>query len=487
MENKDRYKICIFYHVPERELNSCLLIADKIKKLRPGTDVIVNEFYHGVCLALLYRPDVILTIPPRDSQGAQRLTILKKIVKCSILSLLTEGFYQSFSEDHVQIAIGTNTYSSKLIDKYLFWGEKTREHFVHILKKNKKIEDVSRSQTVGYVYYDMDAIQEYFKEDKTLDEVWTWGKNFVKTILVLTGFPLAEYTKNEQIIMSAFKYYGIKGKEKEYERELREWKEKKNAFLDYRKRYLDCIVQFAKNHPDIGVIVKLHPVELESFSKGNKYQCYRELEKNHNIIILKENFLLGRILPHIELLVHYGSTSGLEAYIYDIPTVQLYDSKYDGEIGAPGFCIYESTVRVDVNEPKLFDKIIYAGIDMRYSESVERVLKDQFNWTKDKKNQYHPVEAYARIILASVGDGQRMEDTFYRSAIESDMGYDIKHYFVKRMVKMIVKRKKEEIMISKKILEELGGSVSIFGCLMIELHVVYDKVKRKISRGYLTL
>lgn len=480
-QKEKKCRILIFYHVPERELNSCLLIAESIKKLNSKAKVVVKEFYQGIYFALLYKPNVILTIPPRDTSSANRLAIVKKITNCTILSLLTEGYYQTFSDYNVQIAVGTNEYPPSLVDKYLFWGEKTRKHFVKILKENHKIEDESRSQTVGYVYYDVEAVKDFFYGEELPGEIKRWKEGFKRRILVLTGFPIAEYTKDEQIIMSAFRYYGIKGKEKEYEEELQEWKERKNDFRAYRKKYLECIVNFAKNHPDIGILIKMHPVELNDFLVGEKYQCYRELEIYSNIILLKENVLLGRIFPYTDMMVHYASTSGLEAYIYDVPTIHLYDSKYEKKAGAPGYCNYESTAEVDVNAPELFEKIAYAGIELRHLEDVENILEEQFNWEKSKKDQYHPATEYAKIILESVGVGQRLEENgFYKSVLKSVQGRDIKRYFVKGMLGAMRQGRRKEAVSYQRVLKELG--VSMPECVLIEARAFGGKVKRKIKR-----
>lgn len=171
-QSERKCKILILYHVPEREMNSCLMIANSIKKQNSKARIAVKEFYQGIYFALLCKPDVILTIPPRDTNSASRLAIVKKITNCSILSLLTEGYYQTFSDYNIQIAVGTNEYPPSLIDKYLFWGEKTRKYFVRILKQNHKISDESRSQTVGYVYYDVEAVKEFFQGKELPGELY---------------------------------------------------------------------------------------------------------------------------------------------------------------------------------------------------------------------------------------------------------------------------------------------------------------------------
>ncbi len=443
MQKESCYKICIFYHVPERELDSCLMIADEIRKLRPNVKISIQEFSKGIIFSLIHKPDIILTIPPRDKYASTQLTIVKRVTGCAVLSLLTEGYYQELSEEKVQINVGTQEYSPYLVDKYLFWGEKTRECFVKILKANNKISDESRSQTVGYVYYDKDNVESFFKGKKLPVGLQKWKDNYNKRILVLTGFPRAEYTHTDLISMCDYKYYGVKGKEEEYAQEVKAWDALRQKHRQYREKYLNCVIELAQCHPDIGILVKLHPVELQDFLEGKKYQCYQELEKYNNIILLRESVLLGRILPYVDTLVHYGSTSGLEAYIYNIPTVQLYDSSIPEKAYEPGFCIYDSTVKLDVNDTGVFEEVVSAKIVPRSLKSTERILEEQFNWTEDNKAAYHPTKTYAKIILDSFGKGQKIDDYGYRLALQSNEGSDVAIYFTLRAFKGMVSGKRK--------------------------------------------
>lgn len=481
----DNCKICIFYHVAEREKDSCLMIADSIKLLNPSAKVVVEEFYRGLYYAFLFRPDVVLTIPPRDANASNRLTILKKIANCAILSLMTEGYFDSFTEEILQIMVGTNQYSPYLIDKYLFWGEKIKECLVNVLKKNKKITDGSRAQSVGYVYYDIDKIKDFFNKKKLPDDVQRWKEGYRRRILVLTGFMGAEYTETDMQIESNSRFYGIKGKEKEYIQEVKEWDERRKKFAEYREKYLNSVITIAKTHPETGVLVKMHPVEMESFFTGEKYQCYHALEQYKNIILLKENVLIGRILPFADVVIHYGSTAGLEAYIYDIPTVQLFDPAYEDKPGEPGFCFYESTVRINVNDWRLLEKTVSGKIETRYLSSVEEVLKGQFNWTKDQQREYHPTKAYAEIILSFVGKGQKIEDNaYYRSALSSPQGRDIKRYFVDQTMKNICrgKRLETETVRYQKILKEL--EISLQEYIVIILRIIAGRIKRVLTKKF---
>lgn len=474
-----RCKICIFYHIEEREKDACLMIADSIQKLDSNAEVVVEEFYMGIYKALMYRPDVILTIPPRDANASNRLTIVKKITNCAILSLLREGYYGDFPLKRIQGSVGNNKYSPFLIDKYLFWGEKTREHFVTVLKDNGKITEENRSQTVGYVYYDIEAVKDFFKNKKLPNNILRWKKDFKKRILVLTGFLTAEATVEEVITVSGFIYYGVKGKENEYEKEVKEWRERKERFIEYRKKYLNCVCKLAEKNPDTGILVKMHPAEMEQFFSNKKFQCYRELTQYKNIILLEESVLLGRFLSDADAVVHYGSTSGLEAYIYNVPTVQLYDPLYPMQPGEPGYCNFESTVKIDVNNSDRFEKIASDKIVPYKLKSVETVLKEQFNWTNEKKERYHPVETYAKIILNSVGKGQRIEDDkICKAALSSYQGRDIKRYYIECVMekKFHRKGKKFEIVEYQKILKELN--ISLLEYITIGLRIVGGKVKR---------
>lgn len=480
MIDSTKYKICIFYHIKEREYDSCLMIADEIQKRNSRVEIVIEEFYKGIYYAFLLRPDVILTIPPRDSNASNRLTILKKSIGCSIISLLTEGYYQDFSESSTQLTVGTNQYSPYLIDQYLFWGEHTRKWYVDVLVKNGKIVDIERSKTVGYVYYDIDKIKNFFSKWELPVEIKEW-KNYDKRIIVLTGFHEAEWTESDMIAMSDFEFYGIKGKEKEYERELKKWKVIKRKFLKYRENYLNCVIQLAKEEPDIGILIKLHPVELRDFIAKKRYMYYANLEKYDNIFLLKESVLLSRILSFADILVHYGSTSGLEAYIYDIPTVQLFDPQYPQKKREPGFCIFDSTVKINVNDPNHFRETLTNGLSVRRLNSVEKILEEQFNWTRDRRLEYTPTKTYAKIILDAIGGGQKIkDDIFFRSALNSLQGYEIKCFLVAGIIKVLIRGNFKEAKKYQKVIKDLN--LSLIEIIKTALRLTKNIVRKRVLK-----
>lgn len=474
-------KIYIFYHYKEREYDGCSMIAASIKRANPRAQIVIEEFFEGLRLALMDRPDCILTFLPRNKKSSDYLTIVKYLSNCAVLSLMNEGFFQNLSEEVVQLEVGTNEYSRHLVDKYLFWGDKTRKCFVDILIKNRKIASKMRAQTVGYVYYDVECVKNFFKERDLPDQISKWKNNFNKRALVLTGFNAAEYSKDDMIGISGFRYYGVKGKEKEYVYEVRKFEKIKEKFFEYRKKYLECIIRLAKENSDVGILVKLHPTELKDFLNGGRYQCYRELEQYDNIILLTESVLIGRILPIADVVIHYGSTSGLEAYIYGVPTVQMYDKTYLEKAGEPGFCIYDSTIKMDVNAPDAFAKIMEDKIDLRQIESVETVLAEQFNWIREKRDKYHPVETYAQILLDSVGHGQKIEEHEYKLALQSTQGQNIKTSLIAETIRFLLCGKVKKAIKHQRLLAELD--MSIMECIRIFLYFINKRIKKSDNMG----
>ena len=67
-----------------------------------------------------------------------------------------------------------------------------------------------------------------------------------------------------------------------------------------------------------------------------------------NIHILKTDYPIGLYLNYCDLFIHYGSTTGIEAYLYSIPTIQLLPEKSNRWLKE----YFESTVVCKVDEYK---------------------------------------------------------------------------------------------------------------------------------------
>ncbi len=429
--------IYILYHIKERELAICEMIKEEILKQNKNVNVEIRNF-HSIWQEIWdFLPNIILTIPPRDQQASNRLMIAKAALKCSIVSLLTEGFFFHKTAEAWREYIGTNSYDAKLVDYYLFWGRATQNGQLSVLLEDKKITDVERAKIVGYAFYDKDSFEHYAKKIAMPRTAQKWIDGYKRHILWLTGFSVADYSIEDFMLESAFVYKNDKAKKKEYQSEIEAAQKKVQAFSDYRERYTANIIQCAIRNPDIGFLIKLHPAEYARFYNGTNYQFYHVFDKYSNIHLLDESVPMGVILPYTDLMIHYGSTAGLEAFLYKVPTLHLFMEEFAKESNMPGYCIYESSQEISMDDFEEFNKCIVQGVCFRKTETAKKILEEQFDLENDDTD-YHPAEKIAGYVLDSWNVRQLLDDDAeLRKAVKSMEGYRSRKDIWKTKVKVL--------------------------------------------------
>ena len=429
--------IYILYHIKERELAICEMIKEEILKQNKSVNVRIRNF-HSIWEEIWdFLPNIILTIPPRDQQASNHLMLAKAALKCSIVSLLTEGFFYHKTDETWRVYIGTNSYDAKLVDYYLFWGRAAKDGQVKVLLEDKKITAIERAKIVGYVFYDKDNFKQYAKKIILPKIVQKWIDGYKRHILCLTGFPVADYTIEDFMLESAFAYKEDKSKKREYQLKIEVAKKSVQAFFDYREKYVSNIIKSAIQNPDIGYLIKLHPAEYARFYDGTNYQFYHVFDKYPNIYLLDEAVPMGVILPYTDLMIHYGSTAGLEAFLYKVPTMHLFMEEFSKESEMPGYCIYESSQEISMDDFEEFNKCIIQGVRFKKTETVEKILEEQFDLRDDAKD-YHPAKKIAGYVLDSWNVRQFLDDNAeLRKAAKSMEGYRSRKDIWKNKVKVL--------------------------------------------------
>lgn len=114
------------------------------------------------------------------------------------------------------------------------------------------------------------------------------------------------------------------------------------AYTRLREKVSDAFTNIAKRHPDIQFLIKLHPSEIDEI-----YTPMTEKKKLKNVKIyckaLQENIQINYFLPHIDVLVHWSSTTSTEAWMYGKPTIsaQLEDlGNLVGEFNHGSFVVH---------------------------------------------------------------------------------------------------------------------------------------------------
>lgn len=409
-------KIMFLYHVKEREYEIISFISQQIRKNNHNVEIRSGEFYASILETIQFMPDVIVTIPPRDYYSSNDLTMLKIITGAVVISMSTEGYY-TFTKSEVQIVVGHNTYAKELVDYYIVWGEKTKRILGQALYEDGKLSDMRRVKVTGYAWYEKDKVTESYKKYDIYDTVQDWSRKHKKNILILTGFLVAD---NSIIEYQELGYFGDgKPLRERTPQEVANARESIATECLFREKYIEMISFLAENNPDIGIIVKLHPIEVSQRKK-----CYDALAMYSNILLVKESVPVGMMLKSVDCMIHYNSTCYVEAYIYNVPTIQLYDDSKETSYQFVWQLKSDSTYLIDINDFEGLNTCIDGKLEFRKSLSVEQILFDLYNWRS--KKPYRAIEKTAYYI-SNARKSQRLKyrDKKVLKTISSKQGKSI--------------------------------------------------------------
>lgn len=390
-------RIMFLYHIKEREYEIIKLIENEIKRSEMHVEIKIEEFCSCIMDVIRFMPDVIVSIPPTGVLASNYLTILKITTGAIIICMSTEGYYIS-SPKGIKSMTGYNTYPKELVDFYIMWGNKAKKELGRQLLGDNKVTDIRRIKTAGYGLYEQSVVQKRYKENKFYKKIQNWFDAFSKNILVLTGFMVADCSIQEYHVLE---YFGNnKPLDEMTPMEIYQAQSSITAEKEFRSKYIDGIIAMAMANPEIGIVVKLHPIEIEA-----KRNCYDILQGYSNILLVKESVPVGILLERVDGMIHYNSTCNLEAYIHKVPTIQIYsdiETSYNFIWQAKG----DSTYLVNINEFQEVGNIIRNDLKYRRIEEVEKVLFGLFNWREGI--EYKPIEKIAYYVL-NAKDRQRLK------------------------------------------------------------------------------
>ena len=173
----------------------------------------------------------------------------------------------------------------------------------------------------------------------------------------------------------------------------------------YAEKYTRHIVEEANRNPEVLFVVKLHPKEISI--KGyapDKLKYLKKLENIENIQIIEESVPIGSLLPYFQLLIHYGSTVDLEAYIYKVPTVKIELRDIKNCFIAEANRTTASTYYVDIDEENAISEFIdkvRAGEELfRQNKLTEKQLYYYMNYKAEEN--YTPSEQIADFLSGSL-------------------------------------------------------------------------------------
>lgn len=372
-------KILLVLNKPNREIPIMESIKAEILKLNANAIIEIQE----MCLpgfnkfVFKFKPDVILTFPFTCKGFSRWYYLFKYFLGARILSLRAEGVVDFTSETNIEWAVGFDNYGNNLVDLELFWGEKLAKVVGLKLVEQNKLSSLENIRVVGYP-----RLETYFKFKRDINlpkriqnVVSKFNRN--KIVLLITGFHLANYTKQDL----------HDAKDLDVENKLNELLEGVEISKRYRAEWISNIITASLQNPDSLIIVKKHPIE--------KLSDYKELDGIKNILLIHEDIQVDEIIPSVGAFFHYGSTALVDAYLTNIPSIYVNSIKnkhWYSDLGWP------STEKIDVTEiPQTIKK--YLDDKMNYSQSsdVKRILKEIFNL--EIGLPYEPSKHIAKIIL----------------------------------------------------------------------------------------
>lgn len=404
-------KILILYHIKEREYVICDILREVILENNPQNEVYVEDF--DACYRIyLYRPDVIVSTLPRDNLGASLLTFAKYLYGSVIITMPTEGL-MSLDEDILEKVIGYGEYDEKLVDYYFFWGKGMAEGMRPLLLRERKVSSADRVKTFGYIPYETKHMSKYAHETALIENLNKIINKYDKVFTFVTGFHNADITLQDRVNEG---YFSDKDNIDKDEAQKIETMIRINR--KYRDNYMRSVVEGAKQYPNILFIVKLHPVEVENIRLDSKYY-YSQYENIPNVFLVKEAIPISIILNITDVFFHYGSTAGMEAYIYRIPMVQLTNEDENKPKDCVGDVFFKSHIMVNAEDTNIVQKVIDSDLVFFRLEETEEILYNLMNYKFDE--EYKPAEKLAQFILEEK-EAQKLskENVYFKKILTSE-------------------------------------------------------------------
>ena len=386
-------RILLHYFVWEREYAILNILKAELEKRNM---IVGYAHFLNISECLEFAPDIIVTHTVRADIATKVLSVMKLATGAVLIPMTVEGYYDMDNVHKVISMVGANACPIDLIDYHIMWGEKAKEKEGEQLLRLHKITSIDKIKVFGYIFYEKQKVLAYAKECDYYSIFAEWRKKYKRIIACITGFARAEETMED--IYRSEPFTDNEGSE-QYKKEV-SFFEKLLVFIrEYRSKYIEDIVQFAHTHPHIGIVVKLHPAEINA----KNMQYYSILRHHENILLIDREFPISAILEEAQMLVHYGSTTALEAYVYEVPTILRSTKSIDSESfdiipGDERFHLY--TEKVSIDDYDEFRHKLENGIEFRDDPKTEAVLADAFNWTRDA--EYCPSVKMADFLSSNL-------------------------------------------------------------------------------------
>lgn len=397
----------LLYHMAAREEIINQMMREALIEADIVSEVIIAEAYEAISHIYDYHPDIIVSFLPRDEYSSALFTMVKMYYQCIWIAIPTEGFME-LSSKQMRLFIGRNRQPKTLIDYYWFWGRGMADAAKKVLFESKKVTSADRIGVFGYLPYEKEKILQFRSATNAVENVLNKAKKYQKTVLVVTAMMSRTITVEEMIIEST-----VNPKNKD------EVEDAERLVLSqswYADRYVEAISEMAGKLRDCLFIIKTHPAEksyLDYYNDGNsRYDMWKE---HDNIVLVKEPIPISVLLINADCLVHYGSTTAMEAYVYGIPSIGLKNTYKPEHKKALGTAYLYGTQIVDVIDQGCLCETIKKAVFSR-DDVLEQALFDYMNYLYHEP--YHPSELLTKLFRQiTEAQGITIKDCDVRSRI----------------------------------------------------------------------
>lgn len=348
------------------------------------------------------RPQIVVTFPITILVQIEIFTIIKKLLGSIIVTFTTEGLL-NFNDRNsiIKLWAGNYDYSPDLVDYHVYWGKLQAQKIGKELFLQHKLKSSKQIRVFGNPMYEKEKIQSLFPHAK-YDSVRQGWKN---SILILTGFFLSEYTLKD--IINAQDIVNIKGRTKKQilaDPVVKETLEAVDNEKIYCQKYIDAILDAAGQNEDTLFVIKLHPIEIQLKRNKKEPEYIKRLKNIKNIFVIDDSWPIGGVLCHCSLMVHYGSTVDLEAYMYEVPTLKLeYNIPYNGLLCST-IRLTSSTYYENIDDKHIIDKYVKGmkngTVKFKKNEQTEKQLEMIMNYKMGC--EYNPSAQMAQFLCSNL-------------------------------------------------------------------------------------
>ncbi len=407
-----KYKqVLILLNIENRERMIAEIMSEQLRSKNLAEEVVIGQAYEIIFHIYDYQPDLVISSLPRDEYSIAMYTMVKFVFQCLWVVIHPEGFIP-MTEEVINELVGFNDVPVNLMDMVLFWGPGMAEEIGKRLVERKRLSAKDRIGVFGYLLYERQCLDQ-LEKPAIVEEIRRKSEHFKKTVLFVTACVL-DYIDD---------------------RWSENMKKRARSNLYYMEKYRELIRELARRNPDVLFVIKMHPVEIERSQKDN----YEEVKLLENVCIIDIVTQISFFFDTASLLIHYGSTTALEAYAYHIPNIGLINDHIDVTANSLG--------RKDLLADELFSIQDIDGVDrfinqssimVRKNTRIEDALYKYMNFEMDR-----PYQPSVKLLdyLGSLRNPQRINysDPYVKEALTYKAAIKRRWCFRGSMVKEYIK------------------------------------------------